>query len=74
MPLGSLSENPSDICVMHPLDLLSKSCKKKLGSQEKFGRKRGSKFYRDLKEKSANFSTLATSNIKLLLFFGEEGQ
>ena len=32
------------------------------------------KLLSDLTEKSANFSTLATSNIRLLLFFGEEDQ
>ena len=32
------------------------------------------KLLRDLTEKSANFSTLATSNIRLLLFCGEEDQ
>ena len=31
----------------------------------------GVKVLRDLTEKSVNFSTLATSNIKLLLSFGE---
>ena len=29
---------------------------------------------KDLTEKSVNFSTLATSNIRLLLFFGKEDQ
>ena len=45
---------------------------KKLGSPGKFGRKWGVKRLRDLIEKFVNFSTLATSNIRLLLFFGEK--
>ena len=32
------------------------------------------KLLRDLTEKSVNFSTLTTSNIRLLQFFGEEEQ
>ena len=47
---------------------------KKLGSLGKYGRKRGVKLLRDLTEKSVSFSTLPTSNIRLLLFFGEEDQ
>ena len=46
---------------------------KKIGVTGKIGRKRV-KLLRDLTEKSVNFSTLATSNIRLLLFFGEEDQ
>ena len=59
---------------MLPLVSVVKILKKKLGSPEKFGRKRGVKLLRDLTEKSVNFSTLATSNIRLLLAFGEEDQ
>ena len=47
---------------------------KKLGSPGKFGEKVGVKLLRDLTEKSVNFSTLATSNIRLLLVFGKEDQ
>ena len=32
------------------------------------------KLLRDLTEKSVNFSTLATSNIRFLLVYGEEDQ
>ena len=45
----------------------------KNGVTGKFGRKRG-ELLTDLTEKSVNFSTLATSNIRLLLFLGEEDQ
>ena len=41
---------------------------KKLGSQGKFWEKADVKLLRDLTEKSVNFSTLATSNIRFLLF------
>ena len=34
----------------------------------------GGKLLRDLAEKGVNFSTLATANVRLLLFFGEEDQ
>ena len=46
---------------------------KDLGSPEKFGRKQV-KLLRDLTEKSVNFSTLATCNIRLVLVLGEEDQ
>ena len=36
--------------------------------------KAGVKLLMDLTEKSVTFSTLATSNSRLLLFFGEEDQ
>ena len=44
----------------------------KNGATEKIFR--GVKLLRDLTEKSVNFSTLATSSIRLLLVFGEEDQ
>ena len=47
---------------------------KKIGVTVKILKKAGVKLLRDLTEKSVNFSTLATSNIKLLLVFGEEDQ
>ena len=56
---------------------LSNCCQnheKKLGSPGKFWEKAGVKLLRDLTEKSVNFSTLATSNIRFLLVFGEEDQ
>ena len=47
---------------------------KKIGVTGKIGGKAGVKLLRDLTKKSVNFSTLATSNIRLLLFFGGEDQ
>ena len=46
---------------------------KKRGHQKNLG-ENGVKLLRNLTEKSVNFSTLATSNIRLLLFFVEEDQ
>ena len=47
---------------------------KKIGVTGKIWEKAGVKLLRDLTEKSVNFSTLAISNIRLLLVFGEEDQ
>ena len=47
---------------------------KKIGVTGKISEKAGVKLLRGLTEKSVNFSTLATSNIRLLLVFGEEDQ
>ena len=47
---------------------------KKLGVTGRIWEKAGVKLLRDLTEKSVDFSTLATSNIRLLLVFGEEDQ
>ena len=47
---------------------------KKIGVSEKIWEKKGVKLLKDLAEKSVNFSILATSNIRLLLVFGEEDQ
>ena len=47
---------------------------KKKGVTGKIWEKAAVKLLRDLTEKSVNFSTLATSNIRLLLVFGEEDQ
>ena len=40
----------------------------------KIWEKEGVKLLRDLTEKSVNSSTLTTSSIRFLLFFGEEDQ
>ena len=55
---------------------LSTCCQdlEKIGVTWKIWEKAGVKLLRDLTEKSVNFSTLATSNIRLLLVFGEEDQ
>ena len=50
-----------------------KILKKNWGHLENLGES-GVKLLRDLTEKSVSFSTLATSNIRLLLVFGEEDQ
>ena len=47
---------------------------KKIGVTGKIWEKAGVKLLRDLTEKSVNFGTLAASNIRLLLGFGEEDQ
>ena len=47
---------------------------KKIGVTGKIWEKTGVKHFRDLTVEKINFSTLATSNIRLLLFFGEEDQ
>ena len=44
----------------------------KIGVTGKIWEKAGVKLLRDLTKKSVNFSTMATSNIRLLLVFGEE--
>ena len=47
---------------------------KKNGVTGKIWEEVGVKLLRDLTEEKVNFSTLATSNIRLLLFFGEVDQ
>ena len=47
---------------------------KKIGVTGKIWEEAGVKLLRDLTEKSINFSTLATFNIRLLLVLGEEDQ
>ena len=59
---------------MLPLVPVVKIFKKNVGVTGKIWEKAGVKVLRDLTEKSVNFSTLATSNIRLLLVFGEEDQ
>ena len=69
MPSGT----PSDFGIMLPLVPVVKILKKNWGHPENLG-EGGVKLLRDLTEKSVNFSTLATSNIRLLLVFGKEDQ
>ena len=64
---------PSDLGIMLPLVPVVKILKK-IGATGKIWEKTGVKRSRDLTEKSVNFSTLATSNIRPLLVFGEEDQ
>ena len=54
---------------MLPLVPVVTILKKKIGVTGKIWEKAGVKLLRDLVEKSVNFSTLATSNIRLLLVF-----
>ena len=74
MPLVLLhKELPQILVLCFPEYLLSKFWKK-IGVTGKIWEKAGVKLLRDLTEKSVNFSTLATFNIRLLLVFGEEDQ
>ena len=47
---------------------------KKIGVTGKIFGESGGQTFKDLTEKSVNFSTLTTSDIGFLLFFGEEDQ
>ena len=58
---------------MLPLVPVVKILKKNWGHCENLGES-ADQTLRDLTEKSVNFSTFATSNIRLLLVFGEEDQ
>ena len=55
------------------LSTCCQNLEKNWGHQKNLG-KVGVKLLRDVIEKSVNFSTLETSNIRLLLFFGEENR
>ena len=54
--------------------LCCQNLEEKIGVTGKIWEKAGVKLLRDLTEKSVKFSVLATSDIRLLLFFGEEDQ
>ena len=73
MPLVSYIKNSLRFGIMFPLVPVVKIVKK-IGVTRKIWEKVGVKLLRYLTEKSVNFSTLATSNIRLLLVFGEEDQ
>ena len=73
MALVSYIKNSLRFCIMLPLVPIVKILKK-VGVTGKIWEKVGVKLLRDLIKKSVNFSTLATSNIRLLLVFGEEDQ
>ena len=72
MPLVSFIRN-SDSGIMLPLVPVVKILKK-IGVTGKIWETEGVKLLRDLIDKSVNFSTLATFNIRLLVVFGEEDQ
>ena len=76
VPLSLTSGFLSEFDIMPPLASVVKILKK-IGVTGKIWEKAGVKLLRDPTEKekkSVNFSTLATSNIRLLLVFGEEDQ
>ena len=58
------------LVICFPKCLLSKAQKKIWGHRENLGES-GLKVLRDLTLKSVNFNALATSDIKISLFFGE---
>ena len=69
MPLVSYIRNSLRFWYYASLSTCCQNLDKKLG---KIWEKAGVKRLRDLTEKSVNFNILATSNIRLLLVFGEE--
>ena len=74
MPLVSYIRNPLRFWYYASFKVpVVKILKKNWGHWENLGES-GVKLLRDLTEKSVNFNTLATFNIRLLLVFGEEDQ
>ena len=73
MPLVSHIRNSLRFWYYASLSTCCQNVEKNWGHRENLGESRGETF-KDLTEKSVNFSTLATSNIRLLLVFGEEDQ
>ena len=73
MPLVSTSGTLSDFGIMPALVLVVKILKKNWGHRENLGEGGGQTFKGSDREKYT-FSTLAASNIRLLIFFGEENQ
>ena len=73
MPLSLTSGTPSDFGIMLPLVPVVKILKKNWGHRDNLG-ERGGQTFKGSDRESVNFSTLATSNIRLLLVFGEEDQ
>ena len=71
VPLVSYIRNSLRFCIMLPLVPVVKILKK-IGVTKKIWETAGIKLLWDLTEKSVNFSTLATSNIRLLPVFGKE--
>ena len=74
MPLVSSIKNSLRFWYYASLSTCCLICKIEIGVTGKIWEIAGVKLLRDLTEKSVNFSTLATSNIRLLLVFGEEDQ
>ena len=74
VPLVSYIRNSLRFWYYASLSTCCQNLEKKVGVTVKIWEKAEGKLLRDLTEKSVNFSTLATSNIRLLLVFGEEDQ
>ena len=74
MPLVSYIRNSLRFGIILPLVSVVKILKKRIGVTGKIWEKARVKLLRDLTEKSVDFSTLATFNIRLLLVFGEQDQ
>ena len=73
MPLGSYIRRSSRFLYYVSLGTCCQNLEKKWGHRKNLGE--SGKVLRDLTEKIENFiSTLANSNIRLLLFFGEVDQ
>ena len=73
MPLVYYIRNSLRFWYNTALSTCCQNLEKNWGYRENLG-EGGVKLLRDLAEKSINFSTLAASNIRLLIFFGEEDQ
>ena len=74
VPLVSYIRNSLRFWYYASLSTCCQNLDKKIGVTRKIWEKAGVKRLRDLTGKSVNLSTLATSNIRLLLVFGEEDQ
>ena len=74
MPLVSYIRNSVRFWYYASLSTCCQNLEKKIEVTGKIWEEAGVKLLRDLTEVSVNFSTLATSNIRLLLVFGEEDQ
>ena len=74
VPLVSYIRNSLRFCYYASLSTCCQNLEKKIGVTGKIWEKAGVKLLRDPTEKSVNFSTLVTSNIRLLLVFSEEDQ
>ena len=74
MHLVSYIRNSLRFWYYASLNTRCQNLEKKIGVTGKIWEKAGVKLLRDLTERSVNFSTLATSNIRLLAVFGEEDQ
>ena len=74
VPLVSYIRNSVRFWYYASLSTCCQNLEKRIGVTRKIWEKAEVQLLRDLTEKSVNFSTLRTSNIRLLLFFGEEDQ